>query len=81
MCVFDQYVYEFLDAVITQQTAPGEAFKKFDILANQHTELLRKLTKQVQEARQSQDDEAVKRAVNEYDETLERYGPMWCMGV
>lgn len=71
-----QYVYEFLDAVITQQTAPAEAFKKFDLLATQHTDQLRKLTKQVQEARQKQDDEAVKRAVNDYDEALERYIPV-----
>ena len=28
---------------------------------------------QVQEARQNHDDEAVKKAVNEYDEALERY--------
>ena len=65
-------MYEFLDAVITQQTSPAEAFKKFDLLATQHTELLRKLTKAVQEARQNQNDEAVKKAVNEYDEALER---------
>ena len=66
-------MYEFLDAVITQQTSAPEAFKKFDLLATQHTEQLRKLTKQVQENRQQQDDEAVKRAVNDYDEALERY--------
>jgi tetratricopeptide repeat protein 30 len=30
----------------------------------------------VQEARQNHDDEAVKRAVNEYDEALERYIPV-----
>lgn len=71
-----QYVYEFLDAIITQQTAPEEAFRKFDLLATQHTDLLRKLTKTVQEARHKQDDEAVKKAVNEYDEALERFIPV-----
>ena len=30
----------------------------------------------MQEARQNHDDEAVKRAVNEYDEALERYIPV-----
>ena len=50
-----------------------QAFHKLDEIATHHTEKLRKLTKQVQENRQSHDDEAVKRAVEEYDETLERY--------
>jgi len=34
--------------------------------------MLRKLTKQVTEARQNHDDETVKKAVNDYDEALER---------
>ena len=50
-----------------------QAFHKLDEIATHHTEKLRKLTKQVQEHRQSHDDEAVKRTVEEYDETLERY--------
>ena len=50
-----------------------QAFRKFDALATGHTEKLRKLTKQVQEYRQAHDDEAVKRVVEEYDETLEWY--------
>ena len=50
-----------------------QAFHKLDEIATHHTEKLRKLTKQVQEYRQSHDDEAVKRTVEEYDETLERY--------
>ncbi|NXY92318.1 T30A1 protein, partial [Alcedo cyanopectus] len=70
------YLYNFLDAVITCQTAPEEAFHKLDDLAGTLTEQLRKLTKQVQEARQNWDDEAVKKAVNEYDETLDKYVPV-----
>lgn len=45
-------------------------------MASKQTEQLRKLTKDVQEARQSHDDEAVKRKVNEYDECLDRYIPV-----
>ena len=41
------------------------------MLATNHTEKLRKLTKQVQEHRHNHDDEAVKRVVEEYDDTLE----------
>lgn len=68
-----QYLYNFLDALITQQTSPEEAYRKFDEIASKHTETLRKLTKQVQEARQNHDDESVKRAVGEYEDALERW--------
>jgi tetratricopeptide repeat protein 30 len=56
-----------------QQTSPEDAYNKFDELASRHTETLRKLTKQVQEARQSHDDEMVKKAVNDYEDVLEKY--------
>ncbi|XP_005101014.1 tetratricopeptide repeat protein 30A [Aplysia californica] len=70
------YMYDFLEAVITRQTSPEEAYRKLDEMATKQTETLRKLTKQVQESRQNHDEEAVKRAVNEYDEALERYIPI-----
>lgn len=55
-----------------QHSAPEEAYRKLDDIASRHTEALRKLTKRVQEARQNHDDEAVKRVVTEYEDTLER---------
>uniref|UniRef100_A0A672S9P4 Tetratricopeptide repeat protein 30 n=1 Tax=Sinocyclocheilus grahami TaxID=75366 RepID=A0A672S9P4_SINGR len=70
------YLYEFLDAMITCQTAPEEAFRKFDEIAGKLTEQLRKVTKQVQEARQNRDDESLKKYVQDYDEVLERYIPV-----
>lgn len=70
------YLYDFLDALITCQTAPDEAFLKLDELAGMLTEQLRKRTKQVQEARLNRDDESVKKAVSEYDEALEKYIPV-----
>ncbi|XP_065337988.1 intraflagellar transport protein 70A [Cloeon dipterum] len=70
------YLFDFLDALIMQQTSPEDAYNKFDELASKHTETLRKLTKQVQEARQSQDDEMVKKAVTDYEDVLERYVPV-----
>jgi tetratricopeptide repeat protein 30 len=39
-------------------------------------EVLRKLTKQVHEARQNHDEDSVKRLVNEYDDAVERYIPV-----
>ncbi|KAG7223202.1 hypothetical protein INR49_015810 [Caranx melampygus] len=41
------YMYEFLDALLTCQTAPEEAFRKFDEMNAKLTEQLRKLAKQV----------------------------------
>uniref|UniRef100_A0A2K5BVC4 Tetratricopeptide repeat protein 30 n=1 Tax=Aotus nancymaae TaxID=37293 RepID=A0A2K5BVC4_AOTNA len=70
------YLYDFLDAVITCLTAPEEAFLKLDGLAGMLSEVLWKLTIQVQEARHNRDDEAIEKAVNEYDETLEKYIPV-----
>ncbi|PAA77981.1 hypothetical protein BOX15_Mlig015039g2, partial [Macrostomum lignano] len=70
------YLLDFLEAVILCQTAPEEAYRRLDEMATRQTETLRKLTKMVQQARQKHDDEAVKRAVNEYDEALERYIPV-----
>lgn len=71
-----QYLYDFIEAVITRQTSPEEAYRKLDEMASKQTEQLRKLTKLVQEARQNHDDEGVKKTVNEYDEALERYIPV-----
>lgn len=70
------YLYEFIDAVITKQTAPEEAYRKLDDMANKHIEQLRKFTKQVQESRHNNDEVAVKIAVNDYDECIERYIPI-----
>ncbi|XP_037332946.2 intraflagellar transport protein 70A isoform X2 [Pungitius pungitius] len=67
------YMYEFLDALLTCQTAPEEAFRKFDEMNGKLTEQLRKLAKQVQEARMSRDDEGQKKALQDNDVTQEKY--------
>lgn len=71
-----QDLYDFLDAVITAQTSPEEAYRKFDQLATKHIDILRKLTKQIQDARVRRDSEGIKTALKEYDESLERYIPV-----
>ena len=43
------------------QTSPHEAYHKFDGLAQKHVEVLRKLTKQIQDARIARDNEAIKK--------------------
>ncbi|KAK5913590.1 hypothetical protein CgunFtcFv8_008109 [Champsocephalus gunnari] len=65
------YMYEFLDALLTCQTAPEEAFRKFDEMNGKLTEQLRKLAKQ--EARLTRDDEAQKKCLQDYDLMQEKY--------
>eukprot|EP01065_Artemidia_motanka_P047491 TRINITY_DN7457_c2_g1_i1.p1 TRINITY_DN7457_c2_g1~~TRINITY_DN7457_c2_g1_i1.p1 ORF type:complete len:678 (+),score=280.00 TRINITY_DN7457_c2_g1_i1:91-2124(+) len=72
----EQPLYDFLDGLITQQTSPAEAYRKFDLLSAKHVETLRKLTKQIQDSKQEQNTEGVKRALKEYDEALEDYIPV-----
>ncbi|XP_076608010.1 intraflagellar transport protein 70A [Chaetodon auriga] len=67
------YMYEFLDALLTCQTAPEEAFRKFDEMNGKLTEQLRKLAKQLQEARLARDDEVQKKALQDYDLMQEKY--------
>uniref|UniRef100_A0A3B3I3M5 Tetratricopeptide repeat protein 30 n=1 Tax=Oryzias latipes TaxID=8090 RepID=A0A3B3I3M5_ORYLA len=67
------YMYEYLDASLTSQTAPEEALRKFEEMSGKLTEQHRKLTKQVQDARLSRDEEAQKKALQEYDLMVERY--------
>lgn len=71
------YLYEFLDALITQQTSPEDAYRKFDEMANKHTDMLRKLMKQIQDAKQSnQSEETIKRLTAEYEDTLDHFLPV-----
>ncbi|KAM4530923.1 intraflagellar transport protein 70A [Odontesthes bonariensis] len=67
------YMYEFLDALLTCQTAPEEAFRKFDEMNGKLTEQLRKLAKQVQDATLARDEEAKKKALEDYDLIQEKY--------
>ncbi|KAM4598341.1 intraflagellar transport protein 70A [Polymixia lowei] len=70
------YLYEFLDAMLTCQTAPEEAFRKFDEMNGKLTEQLRKLAKQVQEFRLARDDDGLKKGLQDYDQMLEKYIPV-----
>lgn len=45
--LFFQYMYDFLEAVITSQTSKEEAYRKLEEMAKNQTETLSKLTKQV----------------------------------
>ncbi|KAL3319001.1 Tetratricopeptide repeat protein 30A [Cichlidogyrus casuarinus] len=66
----------FLEAVILRQTAPEDAFYKLDQLAMKETGELRRLTKEVQNARSVQDEKALKKALEAYDQALEKFIPI-----
>ncbi|KPA80272.1 hypothetical protein ABB37_04569 [Leptomonas pyrrhocoris] len=72
----NQSLYDFLDGLITAQTSPAEAYRKFDILAQKMVQQLRNMTRKIQEADQGQDAAAAKAAVKTYDITLEEYIPV-----
>lgn len=59
-----------------QQTSKEEAYRKFEELANRHIDELRKNTKSIQDARIARDNDAIKKALKEYDESLEKYIPV-----
>ncbi|XP_043955883.1 tetratricopeptide repeat protein 30A isoform X1 [Gambusia affinis] len=68
------YMYEFLDALLTCQTAPEEAFRKFEEMNSKLTEQLRKLAKQVvQDTRHIRDDESQSKTLHDYDMMQEKY--------
>jgi tetratricopeptide repeat protein 30 len=64
------YLYDFIEAKIVHQTSPIEAYRKFDTISSKHTELLRKYTKQVQEARANNEEETIKKHINDYEVIL-----------
>ena len=70
-----QDLQEYLQAAISRNSSPQEAYARFDELGARHVEVLRRLTKQIQDARLARDNEAIKRAIYEYDNALEAYVP------
>jgi tetratricopeptide repeat protein 30 len=68
--------YEFLDILILSQSAPDEAYRRFDELSAKHIESLRRGTKNIQDARRQRDQNAVKKYLNDFDEALSKYIPV-----
>ncbi|KRY57296.1 Tetratricopeptide repeat protein 30B [Trichinella britovi] len=71
-----QYMYDFMDAIITQQASPEESFYKFDNMIQQQSEILRKLTKRIQNSQNSNSEESTRKAIAAFDESLELYLPV-----
>lgn len=72
----NQQDYEFLDGLILAQSAPEEAYRRFDELSAKHIEALRRGTKNIQDARRLRDQVAVKKYLSEFDEALAKYIPV-----
>jgi tetratricopeptide repeat protein 30 len=69
-------LYEYLDACIMVPTAIEEAYRKFDELSAKHIDKLRKLTKQIQDARLARNNDIIKSSLKLYDDELEEYIPV-----
>lgn len=65
----DPDLLEFIEATITVQTSPAEAYRKFDVLTAKHIEQLRKSTKHIQDSR-AKDNAAIKASLAEYEKAL-----------
>lgn len=68
--------FRFIDAIILQKAYPEESLRKLDIMANEHIDTLRQLTKDIQDARLAQDKEGIKKSLKEFDDCLDRYIPV-----
>ena len=54
---------------------PDEALRRLDVLAGRHVDVLRALTKKIQDARLAHDNDAIRTAIQQYDDALEAYIP------
>eukprot|EP00026_Physarum_polycephalum_P004296 Phypoly_transcript_04314.p1 GENE.Phypoly_transcript_04314~~Phypoly_transcript_04314.p1 ORF type:complete len:657 (+),score=128.79 Phypoly_transcript_04314:100-2070(+) len=72
----DKETADFLEAIIMRQSAPEDAYRKLDDLAKKHIDVLRKMTKQVGDAKHAREDDSVREAIKNYDEALEKYIPV-----
>ncbi|KAK6105213.1 Tetratricopeptide repeat family protein [Brugia pahangi] len=71
-----QYLYDYIDALITQQTAPMDAYNKFEAISNEQINELRRLTKRMNEIRDGNDELIIQKTAKAYDDTMARYMPV-----
>lgn len=71
-----QEVYDYLEALIFQNTNPEETIKKLEVLGNKHLDNFRRITKAIREAQQEKDDAVLNKTLKDYDEALENYIPV-----
>eukprot|EP00878_Enallax_costatus_P023017 GHUV01024462.1.p1 GENE.GHUV01024462.1~~GHUV01024462.1.p1 ORF type:complete len:609 (+),score=194.63 GHUV01024462.1:460-2286(+) len=74
--LLDRDLLELLQCLITGKRQPESALQQLDVLAGRHVEGLRGLTKAIQDARLSRNNDAIRTAIQRYDDALERYIPV-----
>ena len=67
-----KYLLDFCEANLLKQSSPEQSFLKLDGLGNRQIDILRKLTKKVEEARTNQDDEVIHQSIEEYDSCIDK---------
>nr|CAG4640709.1 EOG090X0302 [Eulimnadia texana] len=67
------YMFDFLEALITEQTAPEEAYMKFDAMSAKYGENLRRAATQLTEAKRRQDPQAINSAAAIYEQAMDLY--------
>ncbi|EFJ12283.1 hypothetical protein SELMODRAFT_425598 [Selaginella moellendorffii] len=71
-----QDLYDFINCIILTKTSPEDTYQKMNELANRYSETMRRLTKQIQDSCLSRDQEGHKKALAEYEDSLEYYIPI-----
>jgi hypothetical protein len=66
---------DLLQCLILRKQQPEAALQQLDELAGRHIEGLRGLTKSIQDMRLRKDTEGIRAAIQQYDDSLERYVP------
>ncbi|EFJ36123.1 hypothetical protein SELMODRAFT_404606 [Selaginella moellendorffii] len=69
-----QDFYDFINCIILTKTSPEDAYQKMNELANHYSETMRRLTKQIQDCCLSRNQKGHKKALAEYEDSLE-YNP------
>jgi tetratricopeptide repeat protein 30 len=68
--------YEYLEALIFQNSNPDETAKRLEQLGSKHLENLKRITKQIKESKNESDNKGLKNSLKEYDDSLEKYIPV-----
>lgn len=70
-------MYDYLEASIMAGTDAAQGYQRFDALATKHIENLRRVTKEIQDARvKDRNHDRIRESLDNFDRTLENYMPV-----
>ncbi|KAL0231608.1 hypothetical protein GEMRC1_011012 [Eukaryota sp. GEM-RC1] len=67
---------EYVECLLLAKASPAESFRRLDLLAGRHVDRLRRITKNIQDARLSKDQNRTRMLVDQFDNELESYIPV-----